>query len=186
MNALKNILSLLQPGISSILPKRYRKNGLIFILIITSLLSFIFIKYEIKLSSAVSNFVLPALSIFTALVFSAIFTVPSQLSQKVSEFEKEDDEPTVNFLITYRNFIQTFSRQLVSLVLISLVIIIILILNEFCNIVFICNIICALFVTFSLCFLALFVLVIRNISRMVEEHISFSTNKIKEKQRRIE
>lgn len=185
MKLLKSIVGLLKPGVVPIIPKRFRKFWLIILLALTLIFSLVFAHLNIFLSASLINIVLPALSIFTALIFTAIFTVPSQLTQKIAEYENDDDEPTVNFLITYRNFIQTFSRQLISMVLLCLFIIMVMVLNEICGILiwksFFTAILCSLF----LCFVCLFILVIRNINRMVEEHIKFSTKKIKEKRDRL-
>lgn len=123
MKLLKSIVGLLKPGVVPIILKRFRKFWLIILLALTLIFSLVFAHLNIFLSASLINIVLPALSIFTALIFTAIFTVPSQLTQKIAEYENDDDEPTVNFLITYRNFIQTFSRQLISMVLLCLFII---------------------------------------------------------------
>ena len=185
MKILKSIVQLLKPGVVPIIPKRFRKFWLIILSILTLIIFLLFAHLKISLSISLINIVLPALSIFTALIFTAIFTVPSQLNQKIAEYENTDDEPTVNFLITYRNFIQTFSRQLISMVLLCLFIILVMVLNEICDTpiwkYFFTAILCSL----SLCFICLFILVILNISRMVEEHIKFSTKIIKEKRDRL-
>lgn len=185
MKLLKSIFALLKPGVTPVIPKRFRKFWLIILSVSTLFIFLLFAHLKIYLPVSLSNIVLPALSIFTALIFTAIFTVPSQLSQKIVEYENADDEPTVNFLTAYRNFIQMFSRQLISMVLLCLFIILVMVLNEICDMLICRFFFSAISCSFSLCFICLFILVIRNISRMVEEQIKFSTKKIKEKRDRL-
>lgn len=186
MNEFKNIIKLLKPGLMPILPTKLRRFWH-WTLMLSAIVFFIFAEiFDIVISPTLSNLSLPALSIFTALIFTAIFTVPSQLSQKIKDYENDDDEPTVNFLISYRNFIQSFSRQLISLVLLSIIIIGLILLNDIFEISLVKHAIFAIILPLAFCFLAVLISVVRNISRMIEENISFSTEKIKEKKRDLE
>lgn len=77
MKLLKSIVGLLKPGVVPIIPKRFRKFWLIILLALTLIFFLVFAHLNIFLSASLINIVLPALSIFTALIFTAIFTVPS-------------------------------------------------------------------------------------------------------------
>lgn len=184
MTTIKYVLSLLKPGILPIFPKSVKRHWKIALTILLVMLFVISEIYDLCLSQSFSNLALPALSVLTALIFTAIFTVPAQLSQKLKEYEDEDeeDEGTVNFLITYRNFIQSFSRQLISLVLLSILIIGFILLNNLVSSSILLHAICAILILGSICFFVLFVTVVINIARMIEENIRFSTKEIEKKQ----
>ena len=182
MTTIKYVLSLLKPGILPIFPKSVKRHWKIALTILLVMLFVISEIYDLCLSQSFSNLALPALSVLTALIFTAIFTVPAQLSQKLKEYEDEEDEGTVNFLITYRNFIQSFSRQLISLVLLSILIIGFILLNNLVSSSILLHAICAILILGSICFFVLFVTVVINIARMIEENIRFSTKEIEKKQ----
>lgn len=182
MTTIKYVLSLLKPGILPIFPKSVKRHWKIALTILLVMLFVISEIYDLCLSQSFSNLALPALSVLTALIFTAIFTVPAQLSQKLKEYEDEEDEGTVNFLITYRNFIQSFSRQLTSLVLLSILIIGFILLNNLVSSSILLHAICAILILGSICFFVLFVTVVINIARMIEENIRFSTKEIEKKQ----
>lgn len=181
MTTIKYVLSLLKPGILPIFPKSVKRHWKIALTILLVLLFVISEIYDLCLSQSFSNLALPALSVLTALIFTAIFTVPAQLSQKLKEYEDEEDEGTINFLITYRNFIQSFSRQLISLVLLSILIIGFILLNNIVSLPILLHAICAILILGSICFFVLFVTVVINIARMIEENIRFSTKEIERK-----
>lgn len=86
MKILKSIVHLLKPGVVPIIPKRFRKFWLIILSVLTLIIFLLFAHLKICLSISLINIVLPALSIFTALIFTAIFTVPSELIQKIAEY----------------------------------------------------------------------------------------------------
>ncbi len=175
---MKAFVRLLMAGLRVICPIRFEKviPLIEFCLIILSIsLCQIF---EIKVNDNVCNLALPALSIFTALVFTAIFTVPSQLSDKLKSVDNAVDEPTVNYLIRYRNFINSFSKQLISMTIISFILIVLIILINVVDEQV--TIITGLIISFSLNLLFLIIATVINISRMIEDNIKYSTQRIEE------
>lgn len=173
---MKAFFRLLMAGLRIICPKRFVKmfSWIEFCLTITSIsLCLIF---EIKANDKVCNLALPALSIFTALVFTAIFTVPSQLSDKLKNVDKPVDEPTINYLIRYRNFINSFSKQLISMTIISFILIVLIILMNVIDKQ--ATIITGLIIPFSLNLIFLIIATVINISRMIEDNIKYSTKRI--------
>lgn len=186
MSSFKTILDLIKLGVTAILPNCLNKIWIIITVIISYIFFLFSCQFDIVLSESISNLALPALSIFTALIFSAIFTVPSQLSQKLKELNNETDESTINFLIRYRNFISLFSKRLISLAFISIIIIVLILLNIFLINPLFKHILCSILILLSLCFIRLIIAVIINLNQMIEENIRFSTDKIRQKKNELE
>lgn len=173
---MKAFFRLLIAGLRVILPKRLEKVTSWIELCLMVLSITLCLMFEIKVNDTVCNLALPALSIFTALVFTAIFTVPSQLSDKLKDVNNNVDEPTLNYLIRYRNFINSFSKQLISMTIISFVLIVLII---FVNVIVEhTTIITGLIIPFSLNLIMLIIATVINISRMIEDNIKYSTTTI--------
>lgn len=186
MKLINFITSLLSPGIKSIFPK-YLQNCWCYIIASISLCSLICtVIFQIKINETISNLALPALSIFTALVFTAIFTVPNQLSQKIKENENLDDEASVNYLTTYHNFIKLFSKQLVSLVLNSLFIIVLIVICQITSSDIFAQLLTGLLIPLSITFIFLIIAVVSNISKMIEDNLDYSAKIIKDKKDSLE
>ena len=170
---MKAFFRLLMAGVRMILPKRL-ENATAWIELCLMILSItLCLMFEIKANDKVCNLALPALSIFTALVFTAIFTVPSQLSDKLKDIDNKVDEPTVNYLIRYRNFINSFSKQLISMTIISFILIVLIILVNVIDEHVI--IITGLIIPFSLNLIMLIIATVINISRMIEDNLNSAT-----------
>lgn len=59
------------------------------------------------------------LSIFTALIFSALFIVPDKLSQRIKYLQEKRDDSKNNYLIRFLNFSKIFVKQ-VSFIIVLL------------------------------------------------------------------
>lgn len=181
MKSIKHLLSLFSPGIKSIFPNSMQRHWKLINFLMTLVSLVCAIVFNIKISNTVSNLALPALSIFTALVFTAIFTVPNQLSQKLKESELSDDEATINYLISYHNYIRRFSRQLISLVLLSLLIIVLIVICHLIDISLFLEIITGILIPLAISFVLLIVAVVSNISKMIDDNMEYSSRLIREK-----
>lgn len=70
---------------------------------------------------------LTVLSIFTALIFGVLFTVPDKLSQRIERFKNKTDNSTKNYLIRFSNFTRSFVQQITFIIVISIALIILLV-----------------------------------------------------------
>lgn len=186
MKILKLFSGIYIPGISSMFPKH--QSSVTWTILGVAMALCIFLIYFFKIpviSDTLCNIVLPALSIFTALVFSAIFVIPGQLEEKIKNIETLKDESSINYLVRYRNYIQRFSRQLISIVVISVVIITFLILPLLFDHNIVILIATSGVIVNSILFLALLFTIINNLKLMVEDSIEQSTKQIKIKKEKI-
>lgn len=181
MKIIRIVSKLLSPGIKSIFPKRLRRYWLLIYSCIAVSSVLCAICFNLKITATISNLVLPALSIFTALVFSSIFVVPDQLLKKIQDYQQLDDEATVNYLITYHNFIKLFSRQLISLVLLSLIIILIILGSQFTSRPIFIQLLTGGLFPLTISFVLLIIAVISNISKMIDDNMDFSAEIIQKK-----
>lgn len=81
---------------------------------------------EISLGNIIDT-LLTVLSIFTALIFGVLFTVPDKLSQRMERFKGKIDNSTKNYLIRFSNFTRSFVQQITFIIVISIVLIIFLV-----------------------------------------------------------
>lgn len=185
MRWLAHLSLLIAPGIKSILPRYVEKlwGGIIILFLFASIM--VCYIFGIRLSEKVCNLALPALSILTALVFSAIFTVPSQLEQRIKTYETVTDEATVNYLIRYRNFIRRFSRQLITICVSCLIIIMCIIPQSFTPLT-ISTILTGVLIPFAFELILLFFSTMINLSKLIDESISFSTELIQKKKKQMQ
>ena len=70
---------------------------------------------------------LTVLSIFTALIFSVLFSVPDKLSQRIERLKNKTDNSTKNYLIRFINFTRSFVQQISFIIVICIVLIILLV-----------------------------------------------------------
>ena len=181
MKNIRFVGKLLSPGIKSIFPNRLRRYWLLIYILIAILSVLCAICFNLKITLTISNLVLPALSIFTALVFSSIFIVPEQLLKRIQDYQQLDDEAIVNYLITYHNFIKLFSRQLISLVFLSLIIILFILCSQFTSSDIFIQLLTGGLFPLTLSFILLIIAVISNISKMIDDNIDFSAQIIQKK-----
>lgn len=81
---------------------------------------------EISLGNAIDT-LLTVLSIFTALIFGVLFTVPDKLSQRIEKFKNKIDNSTKNYLIRFSNFTRSFVQQITFIIVICIILIILLV-----------------------------------------------------------
>ena len=70
------------------------------------------------------------LSIFTALIFSALFIVPDKLSQRIKCLQEKRDDSKNNYLIRFLNFSKIFVKQVSFIIVLCMVLIVLLILQK--------------------------------------------------------
>ena len=70
------------------------------------------------------------LSIFTALIFSALFIVPDKLSQRIKYLQEKRDDSKNNYLIRFLNFSKIFVKQVSFIIVLCMVLIVLLILQK--------------------------------------------------------
>ena len=127
----KQLLIILKTGITSLFydidgNKRTNMQFIIFLLFIP-LAVFVFIIWkQIKLSESIDT-LLTVLTIFTALIFGVLFTVPDKLSQRIEKYKNRKDEAIKNYLTRFYNFTKSFIEQITFIILISIVLIVLLI-----------------------------------------------------------
>lgn len=84
---------------------------------------------EINLGYIIDT-LLTVLSIFTALIFGVLFTVPDKLSQRIDKFKNKADNSTRNYLIRFTNFTRSFVQQIAFIIVVSIALIILLVLTK--------------------------------------------------------
>lgn len=84
---------------------------------------------EINLGDIVDT-LLTVLSIFTALIFGVLFTVPDKLSQRIERFKNKTDNSTKNYLIRFSNFTRSFVQQITFIIVISIGLIVLLVFQK--------------------------------------------------------
>lgn len=130
----KQIYRIIKDGIKSLLydidgNKRSKFQvylGFIFVPILICVLTF---WQEINLGDIIDR-LLTVLSIFTALIFGVLFTVPDKLSQRIERFKDKTDNSTKNYLIRFSNFTRSFVQQITFIIIISFVLIILLVFQK--------------------------------------------------------
>lgn len=70
------------------------------------------------------------LSIFTALIFSALFIVPDKLSQRIKYLQEKGDDSKNNYLIRFLNLSKIFVKQVSFIIVLCMVLIVLLILQK--------------------------------------------------------
>jgi hypothetical protein len=127
----KQIYRIIKDGIKSLLydidgNKRSKFQvylGFIFVPIVICIIT---LWKEISLGDIIDT-LLTVLSIFTALIFGVLFTVPDKLSQRIERFKNKTDNSTKNYLIRFSNFTRSFVQQITFIIVISIALIILLV-----------------------------------------------------------
>lgn len=65
---------------------------------------------EVNLDNIIDT-LLSVLSIFTALIFGVLFTVPDKLPHRIEKLNQKKDNATQNYLIRFYNFTKKFVQQ---------------------------------------------------------------------------
>lgn len=130
----KQIYRIIKDGIKSLLydidgnrrSKFQVYLGFIFVPIVICIIT---VWKEINLEDIIDT-LLTVLSIFTALIFSVLFTVPDKLSQRIERFRNKTDSSTKNYLIRFSNFTRCFVQQITFIIVISIALIILLVFQK--------------------------------------------------------
>lgn len=130
----KQIYRIIKDGIKSLLydidgnrrSKFQVYLGFIFVPIVICIIT---VWKEISLENIIDT-LLTVLSIFTALIFGVLFTVPDKLSQRIERFKNKTDSGTKNYLIRFSNFTRSFVQQITFIIVISIVLIILLVFQK--------------------------------------------------------
>ena len=135
------ITKIIREGIESLLynidgHKRNRLGIMIYFVIIPLFIASYIIVKDIDTNSIIDT-LLTCLSIFTALIFSVIFTVPDKLSKRISDLQNRNNEETHNYLIRFYNFSKLFVQQIAFVIVLCLLLISLLVLQKISNIEFV-------------------------------------------------
>lgn len=130
----KQIYRIIKDGIKSLLydidgnsrSKFQVYLGFIFVPIVICIIT---VWKEISLEDIIDT-LLTVLSIFTALIFGVLFTVPDKLSQRIERFKNKTDSGTKNYLIRFSNFTRSFVQQIAFIIVISIALIILLVFQK--------------------------------------------------------
>jgi|GEM_PF-1146647 len=127
----KQIYRIIKDGIKSLLydidgNKKSKFQVYLGFIFVPMVICIITIWKEINLGDIIDT-LLTVLSIFTALIFGVLFTVPDKLSQRIERFKNKTDNSTKNYLIRFSNFTRSFVQQIAFIIVISIVLIILLV-----------------------------------------------------------
>lgn len=127
------IYRIIKDGIKSLLYDidGHRKSIIkiiLFFVIVPLFVSLYIVKF-IDLST-IFDALLTCLSIFTALIFSVLFTVPDKLNQRIKDLQDKKDNATRGYLIRFYNFSKSFVQQISFVVILCFVLIILLIIQK--------------------------------------------------------
>jgi hypothetical protein len=131
MYLFSQLFVIIKTGVTSLLKdidgKPRPKTPLVVIwVIVPLLLCFVIAVFHIKLHQSIDT-LLTVLSIFTALIFGVLFTVPDKLNLRIDKYKGRNDVGVKNYLIRFANFTQSFVQQVSFIILLSLKIIVLLI-----------------------------------------------------------
>lgn len=97
--------------------------GFVFVPIIICLIS---VWLKVSLVDLIDT-LLSVLSIFTALIFGVLFTVPDKLAQRIKHLNGKKDTSIKNYLIRFSNFTRLFVQQITFIIILCIILIIILV-----------------------------------------------------------
>lgn len=94
------------------------------------------ISLKLDKANEIIDTLLTCLSIFTALIFIALFVVPNKLSSRINMLKEKDDDATHGYLIRFYNFTKSFVQQMSFVIVQSLTLIILLVTQKLypCNV----------------------------------------------------
>lgn len=106
--------------------KTSKKQLVVFFVIVPYFIFGLVYWLEVNLDNIVDT-LLSVLSIFTALIFGVLFTVPDKLSQRIDKLNQKKDNASQNYLIRFHNFTKKFVQQISFIIVLSISLIILLI-----------------------------------------------------------
>ncbi len=101
------------------------KKKAVLIYLLSPFIAAVFLSWNIDITNVINTF-LSCISIFTALIFTVIFTVPDKLSQRLKLLQDNLDEASRNYLTRFSNFTKLFTQQVLFITLICILLIILL------------------------------------------------------------
>lgn len=127
----KQIYRIIKGGIESLLydidgNKRSKFQVYLGFIFVPIIICTITVWKDISLKDIIDT-LLTVLSIFTALIFGVLFTVPDKLSQRIERYRNKADNSTKNYLIRFCNFTRCFVQQITFIIVISIALIILLV-----------------------------------------------------------
>lgn len=130
----KQIYRITKDGIKSLLydidgNRRSKFQVYLGFIFVTIVICIITVWKEINLEDIIDT-LLTVLSIFTALIFGILFTVPDKLSQRIERLKNKTDNSTKNYLIRFSNFTRSFVQQITFIIVISIALIILLVFQK--------------------------------------------------------
>ena len=111
----RQLYRIIKDGISSLSSdidgnKTSQKQLIVFFIIIPYFIFGFTYWLEVNLDNIIDT-LLSVLSIFTALIFGVLFTVPDKLSHRIEKLNQKKDNATQNYLIRFYNFTKKFVQQ---------------------------------------------------------------------------
>lgn len=130
----RQLYRIIKDGISSLSSdidgnKTSQKQLVIFFIIVPYFIFGLTYWLEINLDNIIDT-LLSVLSIFTALIFGVLFTVPDKLSHRIEKLNQKKDNATQNYLIRFYNFTKKFVQQTSFIIALSIFLIILLIFQK--------------------------------------------------------
>lgn len=151
--------------------KKHKAKIIIFFVVIPIIFSLISLKLD-RVNDIIDT-LLASLSIFTALIFTALFIVPDKLSSRINMLKEKDDDATHGYLIRFYNFTKSFVQQMSFVIVQSLTLIIMLVMQKVypCNVLtFISSYLFIVLVLYVLSILSnMYILLMDDIHRNGEE-----------------
>ena len=111
----RQLYRIIKDGISSLSSdidgnKTSQKQLIVFFIIVPYFIFGFTYWLEVNLDNIIDT-LLSVLSIFTALIFGVLFTVPDKLSHRIEKLNQKKDNATQNYLIRFYNFTKKFVQQ---------------------------------------------------------------------------
>lgn len=127
----RQLYRIIQDGVSSLSSdidgnKTSQKQLVIFFIIVPYFIFGFTYWLEVNLDNIIDT-LLSVLSIFTALIFGVLFTVPDKLSHRIEKLNQKKDNATQNYLIRFYNFTKKFVQQTSFIIALSIFLIILLV-----------------------------------------------------------
>lgn len=130
----RQLYRIIKDGISSLSSdidgnKTSKKQLIVFFRIVPYFIFGLTYWFEVNLDNIIDT-LLSVLSIFTALIFGVLFTVPDKLSHRIEKLNKKKDNATQNYLIRFYNFTKKFVQQISFIIALSIFLIVLLIFQK--------------------------------------------------------
>ena len=157
---------------------RGKTQAVLFFVLIPIIISAFFLLKKVDISEIIDA-ILTILSIFTALIFGVLFTVPDKLSQRIERLNKSlTDNDTKNYLIRFSNFTKGFVQQISFVIVLSISSIIFLISHKLCDNFYLQLILTAVNVILFYYLIMYILIILSNIYTLLMDDIEISNKNI--------